>query len=291
MDTVIGLGKAGCAIADQFSKFDQYRVYKVDVGLEGLKKDGIYNMPKQSGPEMYEQNCPNLKNFFKDVRGEVLFIVGGSGDITGATLRILEKLSNCDINILYIRPDVNLLPETKKRHEWVTFNVLQEYARSAVFKRLWLIDNVYVEKIIGDVPIKSYYDTINQFIVSTIHMVNVYNHIESVANTFSEPFETHRISTIGLAALEKSEINLFFPLDNVKDIRYYYAINNQRIEEDGKLFTKIKEQVKNQTTDEIKTSFGVYSTDYDSDYVYVVCNTPVIQRHLSNEEKPLDLFA
>ena len=84
---------------------------------------------------------------------------------------------------------------------------------------------------------------------------------------------------------------MFFPLDNVKEMRYYYAINNQRIEDDGKLFTKIKEQVKNQATDEIKTSFGVYSTDYDSDYVYVVCNTPVVQRHVSNEETPLDLFA
>ena len=32
---IIGLGRAGCAIADCFSKFPQYEVYKFDVDIEG----------------------------------------------------------------------------------------------------------------------------------------------------------------------------------------------------------------------------------------------------------------
>ena len=36
MDAVIGLGAAGCNIADQFAKHPQYKVYKIDVGLESL---------------------------------------------------------------------------------------------------------------------------------------------------------------------------------------------------------------------------------------------------------------
>ena len=31
MDTVIGLGKAGCAIADKFSQYPQYRIFKIDI--------------------------------------------------------------------------------------------------------------------------------------------------------------------------------------------------------------------------------------------------------------------
>ena len=44
MDTIIGLGSAGCNIADRFSTYKQYEIYKIDVGLKGLKKNGIYVM-------------------------------------------------------------------------------------------------------------------------------------------------------------------------------------------------------------------------------------------------------
>ena len=33
MDKIIGLGRAGCAIADRFSEFSQYSVYKLDASL------------------------------------------------------------------------------------------------------------------------------------------------------------------------------------------------------------------------------------------------------------------
>ena len=34
METIIGLGKAGCRIADRFAQYPQYDVYKMDVGLK-----------------------------------------------------------------------------------------------------------------------------------------------------------------------------------------------------------------------------------------------------------------
>ncbi len=206
METIIGLGQAGCNIADEFKKYDEYDVYKIDVGLNAYEetpygdfpKEGLYNMPWQSTPEGYEESCPNMKTFFKDIKGEILFIFGGSGDISGASLRVLHHLQGRDISVLYVRPDIELLPEKKRMQERVTFNVLQEYARSAVFKRIFLIDNTALENHIGDVPLIGYHDKLNEMIVSTIHMINVYNHIESVTDTFSDPFETARISTIGL---------------------------------------------------------------------------------------------
>ena len=30
MKAVVGLGQAGCNIADQFAKYPQYRIYKID---------------------------------------------------------------------------------------------------------------------------------------------------------------------------------------------------------------------------------------------------------------------
>jgi len=290
MDTIIGLGEAGCNLADAFGKYKQYQIYKIDVGLKGLKKNGIYDMPWQSNPERYEEKCPNMKNFFKNCSGDVLFIVGGSGDISGATLRILSHLRHCKVSILYVRPDIKLLPAAKKRQEWMAFNVLQEYARSAVFERLWLVDNPTVEAIIGEVPVIGYHNKLNELIVSTFHMLNVYNHIDAVVATFPEPLEAHRISTLGLYDLEKDVKKLFFPLYKTRDLRYYYAINKERLENDGKLFANIKEQVKNSVTTETQTSYGVYSTTYDVDYAYVCCHTPRIQRQKINNEPPLDFL-
>ena len=62
---IIGLGKAGCAIADKFAQYPQYDIYKIDVGLKGYKKNGIYDMPAQKSPEQYEAKCPSMRTFFK----------------------------------------------------------------------------------------------------------------------------------------------------------------------------------------------------------------------------------
>ena len=286
METIIGLGQAGCNIADSFAKYDEYDVYKIDVGLEAYKRtpygdfpqEGLYSVMPQDGPEEYEKYCPNFKNFFKNIRGEVLFVVDGSGDISGATLRILEYLRGHEINVLYIRPDVELLPEIKKKHEWVTFNVLQEYARSAVFKRMYIIENPLVEQHLGEVPLIGYYDRLNEVIVSTMHMINVYNHIDPVADTFSEPFKTARISTVGIFDIEADESKEFFLLDKAREMRYYYAINKDKLKSDGALFKKIKKQVKDKTDDTLKVSYGIFATDYKEDFAYTVSYSSFIQK-------------
>ncbi len=53
METIVGLGKTGCALADQFSAYEEYKIYKIDVDLEGLKKNGIYDFPRQPSPDSY----------------------------------------------------------------------------------------------------------------------------------------------------------------------------------------------------------------------------------------------
>ena len=256
MDTIIGLGKAGCSVVDKFSaEYKQYEVYKIDAGMDTFPQKNVYNMPWQPGPEEYENNCPDMSEFFKKITGEVLFVLGGSGSITGATLRILEYLKHCEINVLYIRPDVELLSGIKEKQEWLTFNVLQEYARSGVFKRLWLIDNTSVEEILGEVPVIGYHDRLN------------------------------RISTIGISDVKDGKPKLFFPLKQISDMRYYYAINKQRLKTDGKLFAKIKKKVTGRVEEELKTSYAIFPTSYNNDYVYMVCSTPIIQGPEPEDEK------
>jgi len=282
METIIGLGSAGCNIADKFARYPQYGIYKLDADIYG---QGCYFLPEYNTPEEYEAHIGDLTNVFGEISGDILFIVGGSGNVSGGALRALEQLRHCSTNVLYIEPDIGLLSGARKLQERTTFYVLQEYARSGLFERLFLVSNPQLEKILGDVPIMGYNDKLNELLVSAIHMINVYNNIEPVVNNFSDFKEQTRISTIGISNLENDK-KLFFSLDNVREMRYYYAINRDKLETDGTLMRKITENVKNEA--DIDVSYGIYATDYADDYVYCVANASIIQ-YRENEKKTLQI--
>ena len=168
MDAVIGLGAAGCNIAEQFAKYPQYKVYKIDVGLEslndlsGLVYDEVedsnvktFSMPLQLTSEDYEKNCPSMKTFFEELKegDNVLFVLAGGGKITGASLRILETIKDCNLSIMYVKPDLQLIGGKKYILDRISYYVLQEYARSGMFERMYLTYNPSVENATGDVAV------------------------------------------------------------------------------------------------------------------------------------------
>ena len=288
MDTVIGLGEIGCNIADEFGKYKEYEVYKIGVGLEAIKRTeygdfpqkNLYSLPRQEGPEEYEESCPSLKEFFKGVKGEVLFVVSASEDISAASLRILQSVRyyTDKISVLYIRPDLEFLPEKKRMNSKVVFNVLQEYTRSGVFERIYLIDYASLEEHFENIPAIGYYEYLDNMLVSAFHMINVYNHATPVMSTFSKPHDFARLSTIGVLDFKTGKRKMFFSLDEVKELRYYYAINKKKLESDGSLVKKIKDQVRDALDDEIqKASYGIYATKYDEEYVYLIGYSQEIQ--------------
>ena len=273
---VIGLGKAGCAIAEIFDQYPQYKIFQIDVDKKGK---GCYNIQRQSGPEQYEANAPSLTKFFGDIEGETFFVIGGSGDISAMSLRIMEQIKDkCDITVVYIAPDKTLLSEKRKMHEKVTYNVLQNYARSGAVQRIYLISNPEIENILGDVPIMGYFDKLNDFIVSTIHMINVFKNANPVMGGLRAPGSTRRISTVGIYDMEKDEEKFFFSLDTKREACYIYCVGDKRLREDGSLHKTIVKQMKGKTNDEtVDVSFGVFPTNYDNDYGYILAHSPNIQ--------------
>ena len=226
MKTIIGLGQAGCNVAEKFKKHPQYKIYKIDVGLE--KEANSYALERQISPELYESKCPNLKTFLKEVSDDILFITS-SGNVSGASLCILEQLKGrSNIDVLYIKPDLSLSPETKSLQENIVFRVLQEYSRSGVFEKIYLIDNVLLTEIVGDVPIKEHYNYLNEAIVSTIHMINVFDNSKSVLDNFSRPIETARIFTFGLINLEEEKEKMFFDLKMPREKKILLRISKKK---------------------------------------------------------------
>ena len=276
---VVGLGKAGCAIADAFSKFAPYEVYKFDTGIKG---PNCFHVTKRKNHEEYEAKFPSYKKKIKNISGEVLFVMAGSGDITGCCLRLLEQLAEAatSLSVLYIQPDLSLLSESETTQEKIVSNVLQEYARSGRLERMYMVSNNELEKCIGEVPIMGYYDALNQAIVNTFHMLNVFKNSEAVLGTFTEPMEISRISTMGVLDIENNKEKWFFDLHMPRDVVYYYGISKEILETDNTLFKQITTFVKSKLQDNVNVSYGVYETNYEQKYCYCIKHSSVVQSYV-----------
>jgi hypothetical protein len=274
MYTIIGLGCAGCNIAEKFENNPDFKIKLIDQGIEG---DNCFDFPLQKSSEEYEKNVPDLSSFFEDVTQKIVLIVGGSGNISGAALQILKQLKTRELNVAYIRPDSELLGATQKLQERVTFNVLQEYARSGIFKNIFLIHNEEISQIVGDIPIMEYFDTINSVIYNTISAIFKFNKENALIDNSTIPKEISRITTFGVYDVEKDIEKLFYPLDFIDDKCYYFAIKESDLKSNGKLFKLIKERMKQKVLDNTKISYKIHATSYEQNYCYVVAYSRKIQ--------------
>jgi len=275
MINVIGLGNAGCNIAESFSKYPQYEVYKIDVSLK--KQKNCFSMPERTSPEEYESKFPaRVLSSLRKIQGDILFVVGGGGDVSSASLRILEAVSKNKIEVLYVKPDESIATDDETLLDKISFNVFQQYARSGLFERLYIVSNSEIQRTVGNIPISKYYDTLNEIISSTFHMVNVYKNGKPTISSFPKESEVCRIFTIGIGELEKITDQMYFSLDNTNEKRYYFAINKKELEESTTLLSKIKTRAK-QKDKNIKAGFGIYPTDYEKNYIYIVSQTKIIQ--------------
>lgn len=277
MSAVVGLGQAGGLIADMFSEYPQYETYKVRAGKRKGKYKNSYTIPIQESPELYDEACPSLKTFFKNTADDVLFVVDGSEIISAASLRVLESLKKKSITILYVRPDLDFLTGAQRLNERAVRGVLQEYARSAIFERIYLVDVPLVAATLGDVPIKSYHTMVYNAIVSTLHMINVFSHSPIIMGSLSKPSDMVRVSTFGFVDAKSGKENLFFPLDFPREKSYYFAINEDKLQTDGSLLKRVKERALSQAHDKLRTSYAVYETKYDDDYIYVTSHGSMVQ--------------
>jgi|APGre2960657373_1045057.scaffolds.fasta_scaffold101952_2 hypothetical protein len=274
MYTIIGLGSAGCNVAETFENKEEYLVKLIDHDIEG---ENCFSLEEQKTPEDYEKNVPDLSNFFADVTKKVILVVGGSGKISGASLHILKQIKNAELNVLYIRPDRELLGSIGKLQENLTFNVFQEYARSGIFKNTFLVNNEDVAQIIGDVPILQFYNKINLVIHNSL-----INYLKSelqnpLIDNSTPPKEISRIVTFGVYDLENDVERLFFPLDFIDDKCYNFAIKEDDLKSNGRLFKLIKDRMKQKLVGNTKVSYKIFSTNFEQNYCYVVAYSRKVQ--------------
>lgn len=274
MINVIGLGKGGCTIAEMFSQYPEYKIHKIDTKVKGKN---CYNIPYSNSIEEYEENVPEFKKL-SSIKGEVMFILCGGGNVSGATLKILEKVKTCKINLIYIRPDPLLVPSEVLKKDHVIFKILQEYARSGLINQMMIISNQKVEELLGGLSILEYYENLNKVIVSTLHMINYLLTSDAVFGKMSPQRDIDRISTIGIYSYEEGIENYLYNLSSPRQKVFLYAIRKQDLTENKSLIKLIQQQVRTAYTgSEIDISYKLTNTNYEANFVYIISYTNIIQ--------------
>ena len=277
MISVIGIGNGASAIAEKFEQYPQYNVYKLNDKFE--KSAGRNRILKSfSEPEEYEKNIPSLKKYFAKVDEHVQVFVIGSSYSSNYTLGILEQIRDKKIDIFYIKPDSDLLTGIPKLMDNAVFGVLQEYARSGIFNSITLLSNKKLEEAIGNVPVKKFYDHINNAISSTIHYLNYFDHNEPEIGVMSKPAPHSRIRTLGTLDTKKIKENWFFELDMEREVCYYLCINKEKLETDGALHKNVVDILKEKPRNAFrKISYAIYETPHGKDFGFCVAHTNAVQ--------------
>jgi hypothetical protein len=271
---IVGLGGPGCAVASRFTKYSEYSVYCVDTKNLGYSGSFV-EIQEQKTHEDYENNyvLPKLK-----INNEpTTFILSGAGKISGACLRILEGLTNKNVIVIYIKSDAELLSQKAKTREKVTFQVLQQYARSAVLEKIYIVDNTMIEKLMEQSLIKNYWDNVNEVIANTYHMINVFNNTEPLLKTSTSFLDVARIATFGFVDPESKKEKLLYDLKCPRSKVYYFGVNSETIESDKNLLHDVRTFVKEKTEENVDVSFSIYSTSYERSYTYSVQEASMIQ--------------
>jgi hypothetical protein len=278
MISIIGLGNAGSKIAEKFSSTKNYNVFVMNSSVQRSSKYK-FKLKSYENPEQYEEKVPNVKKFLSEVDDHVQMFIVGSSFSSNYALGILEQIKDKKIDIFYIRPDSDLMTGVPKLVDKVVFSVLQQYTRSGLLNSFTILSNIMIEKVLGDLPIKTYYDRINDSIFSTVHYINYFTHGEPEIGMTSKPLEINCIRTYGILNPINLQEKWLYELDMDRDICYYLCINQERLENEGGLHKRIVDMLKEKPRNAFrKISYAIYETEHQ-DFGLCVAHTNAIQEY------------
>ena len=126
MDKVIGLGKLGCAIAEELTQYPEYRIYKIDAEID---ERGSLALGTSQDMEGYERDFDSTaaEIYLRSIKPDdsILLVVTGGDPISGCALKLLQCIKDANINVMYIAPDREMISEVQKRDDKICFNIFR----------------------------------------------------------------------------------------------------------------------------------------------------------------------
>ena len=270
---IIGLGNAGYEICKLFSKRGR-TTFSIDTN-----KDASFIFPKAETMEEAESKTPPLDLIKGSLKGdELLFVMAGGGVISGASLAILEQFKNKKISVLYIQPDASFLNNISRKRERAVRNILQEFVRSGMLEKIYLISNKDLANLIPDISIGTYFTKINEKIVNMWELYQYYSKVSPIMGNIEQPSDIDRITSFGIYDLNSEKESAFFNLENIRQKHFYFALSSTTLQDTGKVLQLVIEKLeKAKDTELVEISHAFFDSGYEVDNVYVLYYTNHIQ--------------
>ena len=163
MKKILAIGQAACNVASQLSKMPAYECYYISNEVEKTSKFK-FSLTFCEGPEEYEDlDMTKMHKWLSKLKDHCTVIVNGASDSAAVTLRALEKLhaDGLKMEIVYFMPETEVLSDTKVLNERTIRGVLQNFTRSGLFEKIYLVSNVELEKLAGPTNVMDYYKQLN----------------------------------------------------------------------------------------------------------------------------------
>lgn len=243
---LIGLGKFSTEIVEKM--FDEEDCIKF-----------VY--PKNIANEDLESN-ENIFDFngsfdINEIEHTFCFVDGKQG-ISGIALKLLSNFSSKPITVFYIKQEP--ISNIEKTNDKISFNVLQEYARSGLFSSIFIFDydkmhNIVIDNIMNNDSIETFeFDVDNLIIDKIISSVYVYWRLQvekyldgNFQNFDSTIYRIHTFSDFKNGKLSDAEIfiNTFYNIRYSTSILIIASMKKKMSKKDLQLIVDLKKIAKN----------------------------------------------
>lgn len=280
--TIIGIGDIACEIVEKFSSYKNHKyIVKISTSKQPkIKKCKNILFPKFKEPEEYENACPNISKFINRKEKTIKVFIDGKDTLALSSLQILHQIDKKqDTEVIYLCPDMLFLGiQTQQIHNLV-FNVLQEYARSGMFKSLCLISYENIEKIAQKMHLSFFDNIFPEIVGGTIYTIDQLKSINSIYDNFVLFPAACRIKTLSIINPENLIHQNFFDLDNISDVVYYFSYNESQFKTNKNLVFDVREIMKNKLkNNHQRVYYGIFASEYNEPFICCEYYTSLIQQ-------------
>jgi len=243
---LIGLGKFSTEIVEKM--FDEEDCIKF------VYPKNIANEDLESNENIFDFNDSFNIN---EIEHTFCFVDGKQG-ISGIALKLLSNFSSKPITVFYIKQEP--ISNIEKTNDKISFNVLQEYARSGLFSSIFIFDydkmhNIVIDNIMNNVSIETFeFDVDNLIIDKIISSVYVYWRLQvekyldgNFQNFDSTIYRIHTFSDFKNGKLSDAEIfiNTFYNIRYSTSILIIASMKKKMSKKDLQLIVDLKKIAKN----------------------------------------------
>jgi hypothetical protein len=277
MKSVFAIGTPAVHFGNFLKSYSEYTIYSFNhTGAE-------FNVPIFSDIERYEEPLKGLKKYVSCAADDITCVVSGGEVVTLTALQILQKVKNKNIDIVYLQPPFDTLNKTGVMIHNLVHGVLQEMARSHVFRRFYLFDLELVKKMSPNVVLGEVNKTTAEACAQHYHTFNWLASQKPVFGLNEQSVTNATISSLSYCDFNLTSVADLGILKFIREQEVFYGIPEKQIKKDTELYDKVIKSFKNFKKENITTSFNVCSVPFENEVIYIKNSTTAVQNKILKE--------